>query len=132
MGKELKFTNTIISSAVNIDDGDATIIYDIKDYEARVEKIIVTNKAGADATVQVTLKAAGVTNILGTFDIPDDAGNISSVDAVDLVELLKCAQVDNAGNYFVNFAKSTQLMLTFTTAGSHDYDVTVIAGEYDE
>ena len=133
MANELKLTNTLLMQQKIIQDGDTTPIFDGKAVgeDARIEKILVVNNESADATL--TLKAYLISDkiVIGTFLIPADAGADDEVPAVDIVELCKLSQVDNAGNYYLNVPGDYILDAEIDAVGDINVSITVSGAYYD-
>lgn len=106
---------------------------------ARVDCIMVTNTDTIAYLAQLYLRKGGVNYLLGSATIPASAGNLGTVQPVNLLEAIGAASggpapfmTDPAGNKFLVLDAGTQLFVGMTVAvtAAKAVNFSTFAGEY--
>lgn len=106
---------------------------------ARVDCINVTNTDTAGYIVQLFARIGSTNFLIGTAAIPASAGNLSTVQPVNLLEAIAAASsgpspflIDPSGNKYLYLGStaSLQLAITTTMTAAKTVAIAVSAGEF--
>ena len=115
------FPQTITNKVVTIVNADTTTLktlYAAGTNGTKVENILVTNTDTAAYTVQVYVTISATDYLIGSVNIPLSAGNLSTVNSVNLLSttgnLGPVLNLDSTGNPYLYLASGSTLKVATT------------------
>ena len=137
------FPNVVRSAVAQFTNADTTtakaIYTPTGTNGARVDGITVTNTDTNPYTVQLFMRQGSTNYLLGTASIPASAGNLGTVQPVNLLAAIAVASggpnpfpVDAQGNMILYLDASTSLWaaMTGTITAAKSVNFTTLGGEY--